>query len=211
MNLKRIAAFVAAATMTPALFLATPAVAADAAPTAAADEAAASPVLSFKNVPASFTAGGDWSNFSITMENRTAQTLTDFHASLSFQQGWSTKEDIKPGDFELEYYAGGRWHPVEFQFDSHRFFGNVCPQADPVAGPHAWGLNCPAPINALKPGDTYALDLRVRFTSSAPAAKYMLTAAGYIPVPGSKDPYPLPVFTDRYRFTVQPAQAAARP
>ncbi|MBZ4323373.1 hypothetical protein [Streptomyces huiliensis] len=211
MPLKRIAAFVAAATMTPALFLATPAVAADTAPAAAADQATTYPGLSFENVPASFTAGGDWSNFSISMKNSTAQTLTGFHASLSFQQGWSTKEDIKPGDFELEYFAGGRWHPVEFQFDTHRFFGQVCPQADPAADPHAWDLNCPAPIGALKPGDTYTLDLRARFASTAPATKYMLTAAGYIPVPGSNDPYPLPVFTDRQRFTVQPAQATAKP
>ncbi|MCA6091136.1 hypothetical protein LE181_02990 [Streptomyces sp. SCA3-4] len=210
MNLKRIAAYVAAATMAPALFLATPAVAADTAPTGATSLAAAEPVLAFKDFPTSFTPGGDWSNFSITMENRTGQTLTDFHASLLFQEGYSTKEDIKQGDVELEYYAGGRWHPVDLWFGTHRFSGEVCPQADPVGGPNSWYLNCPAKIGDLKPGDTYALDLRVRFASSAPAAKYMLTASGYIPV-GSTDKYPLPVLTDRYRFTVQPAQAAAKP
>ncbi|MEV4440078.1 hypothetical protein AB0K09_13800 [Streptomyces sp. NPDC049577] len=205
MKLNRIAAFTAAATIAPALFLTTPAAAADTAPAAVAAE----PFLAFKDFPTSFTPGGDWTNFSITMENRTGETLTDFHASLGVREGWSTKEDIKPGDVEVEYYAAGRWHPVELRFDSHSFDGNVCPQADPVPGFDNWYLNCPAKIGDLKPGDTYTLGLRMRFAPSAPAAKYLLTAAGHIPTSASTGKYPLPVFTDRYRFTVQPAQGAA--
>ncbi|MFI1253666.1 LAETG motif-containing sortase-dependent surface protein [Streptomyces netropsis] len=102
MKLSRIAAAVAAASIAPAVFLATPAVADDAdvkppvttqeqvpAPGPAGgvkapadEEKKAGPTVTVKNFPKTFTAGGDWTEFSFEVDNQGDEPLKDF--TLSF-------------------------------------------------------------------------------------------------------------------------------
>ncbi|UQA96667.1 hypothetical protein [Streptomyces halobius] len=221
MKINRIAAVVAAATIAPSLFLAAPALAADtlanntprtgaSAPAAVTEEMPV--VMRFHDMPSTFTAGGDWSQFSLSMENGNDYPISDFWAYLVFRTSHSTQEQLKPGDAELEYFAGGEWHPVVLQFDDHRFSAHVCPQANPIPSDdpnYPEFRNCPARIDTVKPGENHTLKLRMRFAASAPATRGMVMANDYVSHPNSD--LPTVSTPNKHRFTILPAEKAVQP
>jgi hypothetical protein len=155
-------------------------------------------VMRFHDTPSTFTAGGDWAQFSLSMENGNDYPISDFWAHLMFRTSQSMQEQLKPGDAELEYFAGSEWHPVVLQFDDHRFSAHVCPQANPLPQD-----------DPNYPDHVYAVNLRMCFAASAPATRVMVMANDYVSHPSSNLPtVPTP---NRHRFTILPTEKAVQP
>ncbi|GCD45217.1 hypothetical protein [Streptomyces paromomycinus] len=211
MKITRIAAAVAAAALAPALFLATPALADSAQRTSASAPAAEAEqmpmVMQFHDLPSTFTAGGDWTQFSLSMENGYDYAVTHYWSHIVFHTTGSTKGQLRFGDAELQYFAGGEWHPLVVEYGDRRFTTHICPRANPIPArdPHftEWG-NCPAPIDAVQPGGTHTLKLRMRFAASAPATRVLAIANDYASHPSGE--LSTTWFPNRARFSIVPAE-----
>ncbi|WP_030017142.1 hypothetical protein [Streptomyces monomycini] len=216
MKIIRIAAAVAAAALAPSLVLATPALADSAQRTSASAPAAEAEqmpvVMQFHDMPSTFTAGGDWSEFSLSMENRYdfPFPITMYWSHIVFHTSRSA-DQLRFGDAELQYFAGGEWHPLVAEYGDHRFTTHICPRENPIPAdnPHytQW-QNCPAPIDAVQPGGTHTLKLRMRFAASAPATRIVAVANDHVSHPSGE--LSTTWFPNRARFSIVPAEKSVQ-
>ncbi|MCA6092988.1 hypothetical protein LE181_12555 [Streptomyces sp. SCA3-4] len=210
MKLYRMASAVAATALVSSVALAAPAVAdakqaSTSARTVAAPAAPTTPVMSFQGFPEVFTPGGDWKEFSLTAENHSSRTMTDFWAYFYFGDTGYGKGTFEKGGVELEYRAGGSWHPVALEFDRKGFFADLCPTATPVGNMMA---DCPAPIDQVAPGGTYTLPFRMRVAATVPPAERLsLSAEASI---GTSDHVGFAAQTNTYWFAIRPSGSASK-
>ncbi|MFG2993144.1 hypothetical protein ACGFZK_28245 [Streptomyces sp. NPDC048257] len=174
MKLKRIAVVAAAAVVGPTVLMTTPAMAdevrspavttPDAEPKGDSTgdrpqaQAQAGPQLSLFSMPAAgFAAGGDWTEFNLSVDNRGNEAVDGFDLGLSFA---GTDVKLSGKHIELEYRSTSSWNTV-----------GQMPNLD-------------APVFDLMPGTTVGKDkhqtirLRARVAADAPATAVTITATG---------------------------------
>ncbi|MFG3001956.1 hypothetical protein [Streptomyces sp. NPDC048340] len=169
MKFKHIAVMAAAAVVGPTVLMATPAMADEVKnPSATTPDAAPQgdtgqqlpqgPGLTLANLPsAGFAAGGDWSEFSLKVDNSGFPSVDDFALELGV-----TGSNLKDSHFDVEVFRSGSWH-------------NAAPMPKP--GPAA-------PLYDLTPGLGYGagsvtdLKVRMRAKAEAPATDIKIHVRG---------------------------------
>ncbi|MCX4545650.1 hypothetical protein [Streptomyces sp. NBC_01565] len=113
------------------------------------------PKLSLRNLPAAgFPAGGDWSEFSLKVDNGGLTAVSDYAVELRVTGG-----GLKASYFEVEAFYGGAWHKAATKPGK-------------------------SPVYDLMPGSSYAADsvadlkVRMRATAEAPAAAIKVHVSG---------------------------------
>ncbi|MFD5412824.1 hypothetical protein [Streptomyces nojiriensis] len=187
MKLKHIAVAAAAAVVGPTVLMATPAMAdevrnpavttpdaepkgdgagdqapaetkapAKTAPKAAA-QAQAGPELSIFSQPQAFAAGGDWTEFNVSLNNRGNNAVAGFDLGLSFA---GTDVKLSGKHIELEYHTGNSW----------------------AQAPQMPGLDAPVfdLLSGVTIGEngTKTIRVRARASADAPATALTITATG---------------------------------
>lgn len=181
MKLSRITAAVAAASIAPAVFLATPAVAdgADAKPPVTAGSepvpgpaggeksSAEEPVLDQPgrpvdviNFPEKLTAGGDWAEFSFVLDNKDAEDLKNFSLSFWLNSGTERSGQLTPEDpraTKLKYRTRIGSTTSDWQSMVETVTGST------VQGKRQFG--------AIPKGTKLTVDLRIRLGDAFPAGQ----------------------------------------
>ncbi|MET9648116.1 LAETG motif-containing sortase-dependent surface protein [Streptomyces syringium] len=181
MKLSRITAAVAAASIAPAVFLATPAVAdgTDVKPpvTAGAEEEPGSAggekssaeesnttqagrPVDVINFPEKLTAGGDWAEFSFVLDNKDAEDLKNF--SLSF---WLNSGTERPGKLDQE---DPRATKLKYRTRIGSTTSDWQSMVDTVTGSTVRGEK---QFGAIPKGTKLTVDLRIRLGDAFPAGQ----------------------------------------
>ncbi|MFJ9077547.1 hypothetical protein ACIRO3_20235 [Streptomyces sp. NPDC102278] len=126
------------------------------------------PALTVNGVPkGGFTAGADWQNLSIHVDNAGKQRLEQFDLALIMARpDWVS---MKSSQIRLEVYskdAHGKkgWHEADFHDEDGVFFGFE------LAG------------GAVEAGKSFDVQVRVRFSADAPTGDLTLGVAGWATV-----------------------------
>lgn len=136
------------------------------APPAAADKTVASPryrndgpKVSVTGVPASFTPDGDWTQLTVTVDNRDRLPVTEFVATVGVTQ-YDSLFQARHIEAQVRQ-ADGTWK-------------SVTPQTG--GGGNYYDINLPS--RGVSPGDHYTADVRIRFVAGTPAAPFELYVSG---------------------------------
>ncbi|MGW6849788.1 hypothetical protein ACWGCK_13655 [Streptomyces virginiae] len=124
---------------------------------AAQAQAQAGPELSIFSQPAAFAAGGDWSQFNVSLNNRGNRAVEGFDLGLSFA---GTDVKLSGEHVELEYHTGNGWA------QARRMPGLDAPVFDLLSG-----------ITVGENG-TKTVPVRARASADAPATALTITATG---------------------------------
>ncbi|MFD7237044.1 hypothetical protein ACFWAT_17280 [Streptomyces syringium] len=181
MKLSRITAVVAAASIAPAVFLTTPAVAdgtdVKSPVTAGAEEkpgpaggekpSAEEPdptqpgrIVDVINFPEKLTAGGDWTEFSFVLDNENAEGIKDF--SLSF---WLSSTDKSTGKLDPEDPHATK---LQYRTRSGSATSKWESMVDVVTNV---GVQGKKQFGAIPKGEKLTVDLRIRLGDTFPAGK----------------------------------------
>jgi len=110
--------------------------------------------------PAAYDAGGGYGTWYLDLTNTTTRTCADIHPVVVLVDG---KRALKPAQPRLEFYNGGRPHPVRF----------VTTDEDELVGAFDDGL----PGFTVGPGKTVTVKVRLALTSDAVANDVTANAA----------------------------------
>ncbi|WP_435611834.1 hypothetical protein [Streptomyces sp. bgisy159] len=109
--------------------------------------------------PAAYEAGGGYGTWHLDLTNTTARTCTDIHPVVVFVDG---ARALRPSQARLEFYAGGRPHPVTFETTDR----------DELVGAFE-GF----PGFTVGPRQTVSVEVRLMFTSDAVPNRVTANAA----------------------------------
>jgi hypothetical protein len=110
--------------------------------------------------PAAYEAGGGYGTWYLDLTNNTTRTCADIHPVVVLVDG---KRALKPAQSRLDFYDGGRPHPVHF----------VTTDEDELVGAFDDGF----PGFTVGPGKTVTVKVRLALTSDAVANDVTANAA----------------------------------
>lgn len=122
--------------------------------------------------PASYRAGGGYGTWYLDLTNTTSRTCAGVHPVVVLVDA---ERALKPSQPQLEFYAGGRAHPVHFETtDEDELVGALTDRP-------AEGAETPAPTPfpgfAVPPGKTLTVKLRLALTSDTVPNEVTVNAA----------------------------------
>ncbi|MFJ1869675.1 hypothetical protein ACIOD1_34345 [Streptomyces sp. NPDC088097] len=117
------------------------------------------PKVSMAGVPKGFTPGGDWTNLTVAVDNRGGLPVDEFVAAVGISAYDGT---VKAEHIQAEVrQANGSWKPTSLRLD----------RGDTV-------YEVETGKRSVVPGQSYSVDVRIRFTVDTPAASIELYAGG---------------------------------
>ncbi|WP_199552289.1 LAETG motif-containing sortase-dependent surface protein [Streptomyces sp. N35] len=142
------------------------------------DEEAASqpPRMDMVGFPSTFAAGGNWSTFTLAVDNSKGEEIESFVPLFALAH---ESDKLKLHHIQLQFKApGGSWQAADLYADDGAFFTDM--------GEHR-----------LEAGKKLTIEIRLKFTAQAPAGEGISAAAGF-----SLDDDNIVAMTDDYEFTL---------
>ncbi|MFF5705412.1 hypothetical protein ACFY7H_23360 [Streptomyces sp. NPDC012794] len=120
------------------------------------DLVATGPVLGVNGVPSAFKAGGDWTNLTYTVDNSKGKAQESYVLVLAVAD---QAAELEASDVKIQIFHQGAWHDVEIMGEGGSVVALLSDDID-------------------IPAKKVSLQVRVKFTTGAPAGEIVVIAAG---------------------------------
>lgn len=114
------------------------------------------PKLGLNDVPSTFKAGGEWTNFTLAVDNSQGKAQESYVLILAVAH---QRAELDTGDAQVQVRFGGQWHNVTIEDEGGVLVALLTDD-----------LNIPK--------GTFDLQVRVKFSAGAPAGDIAIAAAG---------------------------------